>query len=208
MLFSSVVLAIASVIGAAPSGDVMKLSASMPTGELAVGQEYEVQISLELADGWSIGAGVPKPILQVEAPASVHLSGRYLTEYKELARNEFLQEPYERVIDPGNNSVRFTLESAPTAGETISLNVVAYVSETDEEDAFFLRRRVELPVRAGVSSSSTEQANVSDWGIDNTLNIGDRAEGIVLPRADGSTLALDDYLGEQNILVTTYRAFW
>ena len=52
-------------------------------------------------------------------------------------------------------------------------------------------------------------ATTSKWGVDEKLlQIGDKATDFVLPRADGSEVALEPYLGEKNIIVTTYRAHW
>jgi len=151
------------------------------------------------------GAGLPAPILQIDVPKCVTLSGKPLTEYRELARNEFLQEPYERLINDNPLSVAFVLNRAPASDDAFALNVIAYVERNGEK--YFVRRRVALPVAPGATGrvAATERSN---WGVENTLNIGDKADGFTLPRADGSTVSLDDYLGKTNVIVTTYRAFW
>ena len=64
-----------------------------------------------------------------------------------------------------------------------------------------------LPLEPGATATEGS-ANESDWGKGDFLKIGDKAEPFELPRADGSTLSLGEYLGKKNVIVTTYRAFW
>ena len=68
------------------------------TDALTVGQEYEVVLDVQFNDGWSGSeAGIGAPILQINVPDSVELTGKVLTDYKALSRNEFLNEPFERL---------------------------------------------------------------------------------------------------------------
>jgi hypothetical protein len=174
---------------------------------LAVGSEYEIIIDVQYADGAAAPpAGIQPPILQIAVPDSARLGGRVLAEYNDLARNDFLQEPYERLLQQLPARVPFSLTRAPSADDVFHLNLLAYVTYDGKE--FFLRRRLALPVRAGASARPVEPV-VSDWGVDDKLlQLGDEAAEFDLPRSDGSWLALRDYLGDKNIVVTTYRAFW
>ena len=55
---------------------------------------------------------------------------------------------------------------------------------------------------------SDVQASTSDWGVEEGVQIGQKAPAFVLPRADGTTLDLREYGAGRNVIVTTYRAFW
>lgn len=195
----------ASMLGP-PPGEQVSLTASMPD-EVAVGREFEVSIGVSIPDSWK-AAGVPKPLLQIEHPDGVALSGRVIESARDLARNQFIEEPFERQIDFGESSFGVTLTAPPEEGDVLGVNVVTYVAGADDADVYFVRRRVELPLKAGASGTSKGQAKDSGWGRNGTLEIGDRAKAFKLPRADGSTVSLEDYKGERNVIVTTYRAFW
>jgi len=197
----------------ADAGPLARVTASLPAPTLVVGQQYEVVLRMELGEGWSASqAGIPSAILQIDAPDSIDLVGKKLTTYDQLKRNEFLEEPWERLMDGSEQRIRFTLLSEPAEGETIGLNVVAYLADTrprdDEPELVFVRRRVDLPIAAGARAESATESRRSNWGVNGTLQIGDAAEPFVLPRADGSTLALADRLGTAPLIVTTYRAYW
>lgn len=175
-------------------------------GTLAVGAEARIVIDLDLGQASAAEAGIPAPILQLDVPPSVQLAGRELTDLKELARNQFMSEPYERLLQELPATVAFTLLSAPATDATIGINVIGYL-RTEDGDVF-LRRRLELPLRAG-AAAEPGSADDSSWGRDDALlAIGDRAALFDLPRADGSRVALEQYLGDKNIVVTTYRAHW
>ena len=96
----------------------------------------------------------------------------------------------------------------PAPDERFGLNLLGYVSTRPGEDDAFLRRRLELAVAPGAAGETVSAEN-SHWGADEgLLNIGDRAALFDLPRADGSRVALEQFLGDKNIVVTTYRAHW
>ena len=191
------------------NSNMINVSATLDAKTLVVGQAYEIQLTASLAEGWSASAaGIPKPILQIDVPESVQLSGKVLSGHRELSRNEFLQAPYERTIEIGSNVVEFTLTSEPSADDRIGLNIIAYVRHGEDEDAFFVRKRLELPLQPDATAQGGDSSN-SNWGSEGRgLQIGDHAKLFALPRADGSTVTLDDYLGKTNIILTTYRAFW
>ncbi len=191
------------------SPNMINVSATLDAKSFVVGQAYEIQLTVSVAEGWSASAaGIPKPILQIDVPKSVQLSGKVLSDHRELSRNEFLRAPYERLIEVGSSVVEFTLTSEPSADDRIGLNIIAYVRQGKDEDAFFVRKRLELPVEPGATAQS-DDSSTSTWGGEGSgLQIGDRAKPFALPRADGSTVTLDDYLGKTNIILTTYRAHW
>jgi len=199
--------------------------ASMPEA-LPIGEDLVLRLYVGTGESVSAsGAGIPKPLVQLDVPGSVELTGRRLTGYRELAGNEFVQEPAERLVSPGSTEIGFRLISPPGADDTIGINVIAYlasgdVAESDGEtdgaggQAWFVRRRIELPVRPGASVVALdEQATRSDWGErgdvgSRVLQIEQRAPGFVLPRGDGSEVSLAEVLDAGDVIVTTYRAFW
>ncbi len=176
---------------------------------LEVGGEYELEIFVDLPEAANASkSGAPAPFLQIDVPPSIELGGRYLRTYQELSQNEFLQEPYERLLEENPARIPFKVVAQPGEGERIGLNILAYVKPGGEKRDFFLRRRFELPVEAGVDAEEVAAEN-SGWGVDEELlQIGDPAVDFELPRADGTKLKLSDYLGKSNVIVTTYRAFW
>ena len=101
------------LIAAAPPGpDAMTLSARMPS-ELRPGN-VAITVTIDIDEAWSASkAGIPQPLLQIEAPASIELAGRRLTEYRDLSRNEFLMLPVERLAQPGQSQIEFTLTGEP-----------------------------------------------------------------------------------------------
>jgi hypothetical protein len=186
----------------------IEIAVYMDGDELTVGSEMAFMVDLHFPDELNASkAGAPAPFLQLDVPSSVRLGGRRLSTYDELAKNEFLMEPYERLLEEPVTAIPFELVSKPSKGEVIGINLVAYV-RSGEGRAFFLRRRFELALEPG--AEATEVApDVSSWGPDGQLlQIGSKAPGLVLPDAGGGEVALDDYLGEKNLIVTTYRAHW
>ncbi len=191
-------------------GVVPILSASLADKPLQVGRSYNITINLTLPEGWLAStAGLPNAILQIDVPDGAELEGHVLTEYKELAANEFLQAPFERLVEAGETIIPFTLRKDPSGGARFGLNLAAYIRHGDDEDAYFIRTRVDLPLSAGAEGEVVDSA-VTDWGADShgTLRVGDVADPFTLPQADGTLISLADFKGEKNVLVTTYRAFW
>ncbi len=192
---------------AAPD-DLIQATAHLSANELTLGQEYKIDLEFKVKDGWSSsGAGIPAPLLQVDVPEGVELTGRRVDGYRALSQNEFIHEPYERLIKTSPFEIGFTLAASPSAGQHIGLNLLAYVSHDSSDDARFVRIRLELPVLPNANASPVP-ATKSDWGVGDLLQIGQKVEEFTLPRGDGSTVALKNYLGKNNIIVTTYRAFW
>ena len=189
--------------------EAVRVSAYLDADELEVGEEYSIQLELTLpASMDATKAGAPAPFLQLDIPPSVKLVGKELTAYRELASNEFLHEPYERLLKEKSVEILFELIAEPKAGEQIGLNVLGYVRTDDETDDFFFRRRLELPLVALADAVPAKIAK-SDWGTDDKLlQIGQKAEAFSLPLADGTKFDLASVLGKKKVIVTTYRAHW
>ena len=193
--------------GGAPD-DAFVVTAKLTADTLEVGESYDIAIEVKLKEGWSASdSGIPKPMLQIDVPKSVKLTGKVLRDFRELSKNEFLQAPYERLIEGGQATVNFKLAKAPGADDRIALNVMAYVSDDPKNNAYFVRRRVELPLKPNAVGEAGNAAN-SNWGVERVLQIGDKAKLFSLPQADGKKIKLRSYLGKKNILITTYRAHW
>lgn len=197
------------VAGAQPPADVVTVNAELAADELRVGRTYEIVLRVAVADGWSASkAGVPAPLLQIDVPPSVELSGRVLTEHKELSKNEFLQAPFERLLKEREQRIEFKLTRDPHPDEGIGLNIMTYVAQDPTKDSFFVRRRIVVPLAArakGVARPPTD----SSWGIDRELlQIGDVASDFSLPKAFDPPIGLSNYLGQKNVIVMTYRAYW
>ena len=192
-----------------PPADVLSISATLDAKELSVGSDYEIVLKVEIKEGWSAAAaGVPAPLVQIDVPPSVELSGKVLTAQRELRRNEYLQAPFERLLKSEEEHIGFSLVKAPAAGAQIGLNIMAYVSQDPTVDSFFIRRRFALDVKPRAQAVGVVAVK-SDWGMDkHLLQIGDPAEDFSLPKAFDPPIGLGNYLGQKYIIVTTYRAHW
>jgi len=193
----------------AQPGAGVVLEAEMPQ-DLTPGRDLELLVTLSVPDDWSASAdGSPSVLVQIDAPDGVGLLGRTVSGFSELSRSNFLELPWEREVRPGETVIPFSIdpERRVIGLLGLSVNAVAYLQDGDGNN-WFVRRRVNLEISPGASASSADQAEVSAWGRNGTLAIGDEAQPFVLPRADGTTVDLSEYLGEKNIIVTTYRAFW
>ncbi len=203
-----ILLPLLLVSGGGIPDDAFVVTATLASDALEVGDEYAVEIKVTLKDGWSASdSGIPKPMLQIEPPKCLKLSGKVLKDFRELSRNEFLREPYERLIKVGKSTVKFKLTRKPRANERIALNVLAYVSDESNSNAHYVRRRLLLPIKPNAVAEAGDAAE-STWGVVKTLQIGDKAKLFSLPQADGKRIKLRNYLGKKNILITTYRAYW
>lgn len=190
------------------AGPDIQVSAYIDGDSLDAGATHEIVVEFALPANLRNANDKIAPLIQIDVPAGVTLEGRELTAHEDLARNEFLQLPYERAVAVGEFPARipFHLErDAPDA--TVGISLVAYLVD-DAGEHSFLRRRLELPLAPGAEAREGDAAD-SSWGKDETLlQIGQRAADFELPRGDGSPVALTDYIGDKNIIVTTYRAYW
>jgi hypothetical protein len=187
----------------------LTVDATISSEPLEVDATFTIDVSMTPGEGWSASdAGLPGYIVQLGVPASVVPDGKILTEHRDLARNEYLQAPYERLVKGNSTSIAMKLLAEPGQGHTIAINVLGYMTAEDGQAVFALRR-VELPVRAGASGTATTQATTSDWGTDTAgLQIGDHAPDLTLPHADGSTVSTADLHANGPLFMLTYRAFW
>ena len=186
--------------------DAVQFSAKIQADELKRGGKYHITVEVSFVDGVSpADAGVPAPILQIDVPASVRLDGKEIKTLQQLARKDFLQEPFERLLSKDRTRIRFRITDEPKGDERFYLNLLAYVGGPDGQR--FVRRRIELPLTPKSEGKSVETSD-SGWGNEDVLQIGDEAPDFSLPKGDGSTVSLSQFRGKKNVIVTTYRAYW
>lgn len=206
-MLSTLIMA-SSLVMSEPAPNTVQIAATLEADELTVGQTYHIDLKLELAAGWTASeSGIPKVFLQIDVPDSVTLAGKVLTGYQELSKNEFVREPFERMIEPGRIEIEFTLTSEPKAGETLSLNIIAYIKSEDGDDNYYIRRRFDLALQAGARAKEVDATDTA-WGSHDTLVVGEKADDFTLPQYGGSSISLADYRGKKNVIITTYRAHW
>ncbi len=198
----------ASLAGVAPPDDVVKMDMRLDSADRTVGESMRMFVSVDLKDGWSSNTGkVPSFILQVDPPECVEMLGTRLESVKELSRNGFLRPPEEKMMEGRETSFEFNLTKAPGASDHFAVNLIGYVTDENESDVWFIRRRMSLAFAQDAKAKAIDESP-SSWGIGNELELGDKAVSFELPQADGSKVDLKKYLGKKNIIVTTYRAFW
>jgi hypothetical protein len=206
-MVSSVVLTAILALGVVPDKAV-KVSAKLPARKLKVGGEYEFVVKFAARKGFSSKkSAISRPILQIDVPDSVELVGKVLTDQKELAKNEFLMAPFERLMTDDSERVKFRLIADPKPGDHFGINIVGYIKKKKSGPSHFVRRRLELPVEAKARGEIVPPTT-SDWKSPSHVQIGETAPLFDLPRANGSILKLADFIGKGNVLVITYRAFW
>ena len=205
MITAMVAFMVAAIPTAIPD---IGVSAKLNATKLRPGREYTVTVSVDLpASVGADAAGIPAPLLQIETPDSVQLTGKHLTTYKELSRNEFLQKPYERLLEEPTSRFAFKLLKKPQPKDAINLNVIAYVADSSKKNMRFVRKRLSLPIAVGATATSVEPTN-STWGKEDLVQIGSQAPDFTLPTLTGGNATLSQYRGKKNVIVTTYRAFW
>lgn len=199
-----------------PPADVVKVTAQMPETAIAAGSELEFTVKVAIPEEWSamaadrIRRGETKkltPLLQIQTPASVTLTGEVLEDPKALSRNEFVRAPFEQMIIDGEAKVGLRVTGEPQADDAIEFNVLTYISRDVSKDGRLVRKRFRLPLEAGATATEIS-AEESDWGAGDVLQIGDKAPEFELPQANGEKVRLADFVGKSNVVITTYRAFW
>ena len=204
----SVLITLCIAAGTPPAADLIDISIRMPDGELSVGETHAFIIEYKFGEGYSASAGgIPAPIVQIQPAPSMELAGKVLTEHRELARNEYLKAPFERLLTESPTSIEFALTKKPSDDERVEINFITYAAENEGGNCWLVRKRFSLPLAAG-SEATEGSAENSGWNKDKTLQIGDKATPFELPRADGSTVSLGGLLRQQAVVVTTYRAHW
>lgn len=196
----------------APLEAQIQLTAGLGDAELKVDEAQEFSLKLVVPEDFALPKGrrmKHSPILQIEVPESVALEGKHLKSYREQARNEFLEAPFERLIQAGTTKVGFRLKSKPKADDAIGIIVTAFFRSKSTDKEFFLRRRLSLPLTPGAVAVPAKASNSSRSGTSKSLKIGDRVSDFTLPKIDGSgELKLSDYVGKKKLIITTYRASW
>lgn len=179
----------------------------------ASGEEFEAVVRFDLSGGLTAhDSGIPGFIVQLDAPPGVELIGERVLEFEALRDNEFLMEPWERLVE-GEELVLPLRFSAP--GKTLGINVVGYVATSPGEDDTFVRMRLELPLTEGATTHIGDSSQ-SSWGpLENerlgppTLQIGDPMPAISLPRlASDEPWSTESLLGTSPFLLVTYRGHW
>jgi hypothetical protein len=207
-MFPLALLALASLQETNPASPI-EIAAGLEATELTVGETYSIGVDVFLGEGTKVaGGGLPELLLQIDPAPSIRLAGPYLETYDQLAKNEFLVQPYERLFEGTTAHVDFELAAEPAAGETIGLIVVGYVQPPGDAAPFFLRRRMELALEAGAWAERGDDTD-SSWGADeDLLQIGDPLPDYELPTLDGLSIQTSQYRGDAPLFLTTYRAFW
>lgn len=196
------------LFGGTDGGKLVKVRASLEAERIEAGAPGEIVFEWKVKPGWSAAAaGMPEPLLQIEAPPSIELDGPIVEGYRDLSRNEFIESPFEQRLKDGARRIAFTFVDAAKPDERLGLSFVGYVGRKNGDEARFVRRRLELTLKPGARAKSVS-SDTSDWGRNGTLQIGEKAVAFKLPRADGSAVDLAALLGKKNVIVTTYRAFW
>ena len=190
--------------------EAVRIEATLSEAPLEAGATASIAIEFELPEGFSAsGSGVPAPILQIDPSASVRPAGERVTAYRALASNEFLDQPYERLLSELPASVELSIDAAPGEDETLGLIFTAYVDAGEEHGKRFLRRRLELPLSPGASAQRGDDAD-SSWGPadDQRLAIGEAAPALQLPSLFEGRVDFGEARGDGWQIVSTYRAFW
>lgn len=207
----------ALILAAVTSADV-SFSATMPNSQLVAGEEYAIDVELDLPGTinphfmWEEGfeqTGLRRPLLFLDVPDCVELIGgppEPLQTPDDYQRS-FIHDPYGRRLLEASSTVRFKLLEKPGRKDRIGLNLVVYTGTlgTDtREDSGFVRLRAELPIRKRARAKAKPSKN-SEWGPGDLLQIGDEAPDFDLPTPAGERLKLSSFEGEQNVLLVVYR---
>jgi len=196
-------------LASSPPPDALTAGARLARPEqMKKGASNTLVVRNEMKEGWSPStAGIPNVIVQVKSPASVKLTGERETNLKKLSRAEFLRLPDERLSMDGKVEFPFEFVADPKPNERFEINLLAYVTNPDESDVWFVRKRIALPLTTGAESQPID-ARDSSWGVGDELELGDHLPQPTLPRLEGEPLDLNRFIGKSNIVITTYRAYW
>jgi hypothetical protein len=207
MIAATIVAVSTLAMASTPPADTLTARARIE-GELKPGETARLIVEIESRKGWSLTqAGIPNAIIQIDAADCTELKGDRAKTQKALSRAGFLRHPEERFADGAKTEFEFDVKKTPGADDQFAINVLAYASPPDGANAWFIRRRIAIPIARGAVSRDISPTP-SDWGVDDDLQLGDKAPLMKLPRADGSLVNLAEYLGKKNIVITTYRAHW
>ncbi|MEM8710299.1 MAG: hypothetical protein AAGG01_05065 [Planctomycetota bacterium] len=173
-------------------------------------------IELQLAPGVSAqSSGIPGCIVQLDPPPGVELLGERVLEFEALRDNEFLMEPWERLMDKNRLTVPLRLAADLAPDATLGINVIGYVASSPGKDDAFFRQRLELPLLADSTAFRGDPTQTS-WGpfgaeIDTPgpLTIGESIPAFRLPRLGADRpWSSAEVIGTQPALIVTYRGHW
>jgi hypothetical protein len=174
-------------------------------------------LRIQMGEGASsTDSGIPGFIVQLDPPKGLRLLGDPVVKFEELRDNEFLMEPWERLVTEESTQIGFAVEAGFDPSSTLGVNVVGYVASGGKEA--FLRRRFELKIENGAVAALGDPTN-SSWGPfedvapdKRPLVIGDKAPGFTGPMlGHEGTLAkgsLGESLDRGPLIVATYRGHW
>lgn len=224
--FAALVLAPLQITDTGPTvknpldGVAIQISISeVPSGSTPT----QATLSIELEEGLSgTDAGIPGFIVQLDPPAGLELVGEPVVKFEDLRDNEFLMEPWERIVEAGESRIEFKVTPEMAASATLGINVIGYVaSDRGPEKGgkeVFLRRRFELDLRGGAMAVLGDPMD-SSWGPFESLPkeqqpliIGDKAPDFVGPtltaRGVGEDASLAAINGNGPLVLATYRGHW
>lgn len=197
------------VFASTPPADTLSASARLAeSGQFMKGAKSRLVVTSKVKEDWDgAAAAIPNVIVQVKVPPSVKLIGDRETSLRKLSKAEFLRLPDERLTADGKTEFPFEFIGEPKANERFEINLLAYVTNPDETNVWFVRKRIALPIAADATSVDID-ASDSSWGVDDELQLGDSVPSMTLPRLEGEPLDIGKYLGKRNVVITTYRAHW
>jgi hypothetical protein len=213
---------VATLLSLVLAQDGFDASARVLSTSLAAGSEARFVVEIEsdrpVDASWSTttdrahAAGLRKPVLQLEVPASVELLDGYKTEEERKERRDWLDfyfdRPYGRLVDSNRVEIPFRLVKEPAPGDEIGINLVTYLEGEDPEGARLVRLRLQLPVAADAVARKVAPDR-STWGDEDRMHIGSRAQAFALPSGWGDELGLEDFLGTgKPLFVMAYRSDW
>ena len=165
---------------------------------------------VEVESSQPIGEQTRHPLLQLDLPVGV-------TPVESMLEPDSLEGvfdhldfhagfPWGRVMRAPRVEIPLRVEGETARG--IGVNVTTYLDGETPDDATFVRRRLQLDVRAGAVAREVEPT-VTTWGPGGLVHVGDPAKDFDLPAGDGERLVLSEELAEgRPIFLLTYRSDW
>jgi len=217
----ALLLALSSALVGSPRPDgaepTLTFTASLEGDSLDTGSTVELVVTLDLPqeiapayrwpDGLVDSDVISRPFLLLQTPPflrAVEGGPPQLTTPADFQAS-FLHMLHGRLLEEKETRIAFRVTRKPDTSTEFGVNVVAHFDGEEPEDARFLRRRAEVPIRLGGRAEAEDvQATVSTWGRKGYLAIGDDAPDFELPTADDTRVALSDFRG-QDVLLVVYR---
>ena len=217
-MIATTLLALATIVAPVRSPNVgdpdpLVVTASLSRAALLPGVEHHLVVSFRLAEEWSarglplIGSVAPQPLLQLDVPRGVELTGPRADTPDEILRAAYVDLPYERVLYEAQTRIEFRVTAELEPDTTIEFNVLLYVLPPGEGRARAIRQRYRLPLEPGARAVRVP-ATASGWGRGSRLQLGDRLPDLRLPRVFGPECALAELTGgeKRSLVVMTYHS--